>query len=76
MIEFALLMLPFFILIFGIFDVGLLIWGGLELDNATSEAARLVRTGQAQSDNYDANRCSTVKRSCGWMCAPSPISPA
>jgi Flp pilus assembly protein TadG len=56
MIEFALLMLPFFILIFGIFDVGLLIWGGLELDNATSEAARLVRTGQAQSDNYDANR--------------------
>jgi Flp pilus assembly protein TadG len=56
MIEFALLMLPFFILIFGIFDVGLVIWGGLELDNATNDAARLVRTGQAQSGGYDANR--------------------
>ena len=65
MVEFALLMLPFFILVFGIFEVGLVIWGGLELDNATSDAARLVRTGQAQSGNYDANRlkqevCSRV----------------
>ncbi len=56
MIEFALLALPFFILVFGIFEVGLVIWGGLELDNATSDAARLVRTGQAQSGNYDENR--------------------
>lgn len=48
LIEFSLLMLPFFILLFGIFEVGLVTWGGLELDNATSDAARLVRTGQAQ----------------------------
>jgi Flp pilus assembly protein TadG len=56
MIEFALLMLPFLILVFGIFEVGLVTWGGLELDNATTDAARLVRTGQAQAGNYDANR--------------------
>ena len=56
MVEFALVMLPFFILVFGIFEVGLVIWGGLELDNATIDAARLVRTGQAQSGKYDANR--------------------
>ena len=56
MVEFALLMLPFFILVFGIFEVGLVTWGGLELDNATNDAARLVRTGRAQSGNYDANR--------------------
>ena len=56
MVEFALLMLPFFILVFGIFEVGLVTWGGLELDNATSDASRLVRTGQAQSGGYDANR--------------------
>jgi Flp pilus assembly protein TadG len=56
MIEFALVMLPFFILVFGIFEVGLVTWGGLELDNATNAAARLVRTGQAQSGHYDANR--------------------
>jgi Flp pilus assembly protein TadG len=56
MIEFALVMLPFFILVFGVFEVGLVTWGGLELDNATSGAARLVRTGQAQSGQFDANR--------------------
>ena len=54
MVEFALLMLPFFILLFGVFEVALLIWGGLELDNATADAARLVRTGQAQAAGYDA----------------------
>ena len=49
LVEFALLMLPFFMLLFAILEVGLVIWGGLELDNATMDAARLVRTGQAQS---------------------------
>jgi Flp pilus assembly protein TadG len=65
MVEFTVLMVPFFILLFGIFEVGLVIWGGLELDNATSDAARLVRTGQAQSGKFDSNRlrqeiCSRV----------------
>ncbi len=65
MVEFSLLMLPFFILLFGVFEVGLVIWGGLELDNATSDAARLVRTGQAQTGKFDSNRlrqevCSRV----------------
>jgi Flp pilus assembly protein TadG len=53
MIEFALLLVPFFILLFGIIEVGLVTWGGLELDNATSDAARLVRTGQAQSGRFN-----------------------
>jgi Flp pilus assembly protein TadG len=55
-LEFSLLMLPFFILLFGIFEVGLVIWGGLELDNATSDASRLVRTGEAQAGNFDSAR--------------------
>jgi Flp pilus assembly protein TadG len=64
-VEFALLMAPFFILVFGLFEVGLVIWGGLELDNATTDAARLVRTGQAQSADFDEARlrqevCSRV----------------
>jgi Flp pilus assembly protein TadG len=52
MVEFALIMLPFLLLVFGIFEVGLVTWGGLELDNATSDVARMVRTGQAQGENY------------------------
>jgi Flp pilus assembly protein TadG len=51
MVEFALVMLPLFILLFGIFEVGFVIWGGLELENATDDAARLVRTGRAQTEN-------------------------
>ncbi len=53
MVEFSLLALPFFILLWGVFDVGLVIWGGLELDNATADAARMVRTGQAQGESYN-----------------------
>jgi Flp pilus assembly protein TadG len=56
MIEFALVMVPFFILLFGIFEVGLVFWGGLELENATDDAARMVRTGQAQAGGFDEAR--------------------
>ena len=51
MLEFALIALPLFILIFGILQVGLIYWGTYELDNATLNAARLIRTGQAQAGN-------------------------
>jgi Flp pilus assembly protein TadG len=51
-IEFALVMVPFFILLFGIFEVGLVFWGGMELENATDDAARMVRTGQAQAGDF------------------------
>ena len=52
MLEFALIALPLFILIFGILEVGLqMYWGTYELDNATLTAARLIRTGQAQTAN-------------------------
>ena len=56
MVEFALVMLPFFILLFGIIEVGLVFWGGLELENATDDAARMVRTGQAQAANFEEAR--------------------
>jgi Flp pilus assembly protein TadG len=51
MLEFALIALPLFILIFGILEVGLIYWGSYELDNATLVAARQIRTGQAQTAN-------------------------
>jgi Flp pilus assembly protein TadG len=53
MVEFALVMIPFFIILFGILEVGLVFWGNLELENATEDAARMVRTGQAQTGNFD-----------------------
>jgi len=53
LIEFALVAIPFFMLLFGIFEVGFVYWGTLELENATDDAARMIRTGQAQAGNYD-----------------------
>ena len=49
MVEFAVIAIPFFTLIIGIIEVGLIFWAGYELENATAAAARLVRTGQAQT---------------------------
>ena len=52
MIEFAIIALPFFLLVIGMLEVGLIFWGGYELDNATLTASRLIKTGQAQQNGY------------------------
>jgi len=51
-IEFAVIAIPFFMLVIGIIEVGLVFWAGYELENATAAAARLVRTGKAQTLAY------------------------
>jgi Flp pilus assembly protein TadG len=54
-LEFALVMIPFFILLFGIFEVGIMFWASYELENATADTARLIRTGQVYSGSIDEN---------------------
>ncbi len=54
LLEFAVIAIPFFMLIIGIVEVGLLTWAGYELENGAVVAARLVRTNQAQSAGYTA----------------------
>ena len=49
MVEFALVALPLFILLFGAFEIGFVYWANQELENATSHGARLVRTGHVQA---------------------------
>lgn len=53
-VEFGLIAAPFFALMFAIIQIGLIFFTGQVLDNATSEASRLIRTGQAQSAGYTA----------------------
>lgn len=63
MIEFAIIMVPFFIILFGIFEVGFVFWGTFELENATEDAARQIRTGQIQNGGaaaFKAQVCSRV----------------
>lgn len=62
-IEFALIVLPFLILAFGIIEIGCIFWGNYELDNLTTSAARLIRTGEAQSGKL--TQAQIVTRICG-----------
>jgi Flp pilus assembly protein TadG len=49
LIEFAIVAVPFFFLVFGTMELGLVLWGTYELENATEDAARMIRTGQVHS---------------------------
>lgn len=48
-VEFAIVAVPFFGLLLGIIEVGLLFFAGQVLESSVSSAARLIRTGQAQT---------------------------
>lgn len=52
-IEFALILAPLVMLIFAIFEVGFVFWGVYDLENATDDAARQIRTGQVYAGNID-----------------------
>lgn len=47
-VEFAMIALPFFVLLFGILEVGLLLMLDAVVETSVSDASRLIRTGQAQ----------------------------
>lgn len=55
-VEFAMVATPFFALMFGIIELGLVFLGSVALDNATQAAARRVRTGQIVSPGTTAAR--------------------
>jgi hypothetical protein len=58
-LEFAIVAGPFLALVFGILAVGLAFVGNMTLENAVEQGARLIRTGQAQSQGFDAARFRT-----------------
>ncbi len=58
-VEFALVALPFFALMFAIIETALLFFADQALDTAVSSAARLIRTGQAQEAGLSASDFKT-----------------
>jgi Flp pilus assembly protein TadG len=58
-VEFALVAVPFFLLIFGILEVGIVLWATFELENATEEAGRLIRTGQVFDQSISESQLRT-----------------
>jgi len=63
LVEFAIVALPFFLLLWGAFDIGFYYWGSQELENATAYGARLVRTGQVQTAGI--NQAQLKAQICG-----------
>jgi Flp pilus assembly protein TadG len=59
LVEFALIAFPLLLLILATFEVGFIYWANQELENATSDAARLVRTGQVQTGNMNQAQLKT-----------------
>ena len=53
-IEFGLLALPFFAIIGAILETSFVFLASQVLDSAVNDSARLIRTGQAQANNYTA----------------------
>jgi hypothetical protein len=58
-LEFAIVAGPFLVLLFGIIAVALAFAANMTLENAVEQGARLIRTGQAQSQGFDAARFRT-----------------
>jgi Flp pilus assembly protein TadG len=54
-VEFALVAVPFFALVFAIIETALVFFAGQALQTAATNAARLIFTGQAQSGSYSAS---------------------
>ena len=54
-VEFALLALPFFGLLLGVIQLGLIFLAGQSLDEAVDNAAREIRTGQTRTINTAVN---------------------
>ncbi|PLX37968.1 MAG: pilus assembly protein [Hyphomicrobiales bacterium] len=64
-IEFAMVAMPFFALLFMIFEVSFTIFANQILDNAVSDAARMIRTGQAQQQNF--SQAEFKQQVCGGL---------
>ena len=58
-VEFAIIALPFLALMGAILESAIVFLASQVLDTATSDAARLIRTGQAQQSSYTASQFKT-----------------
>jgi Flp pilus assembly protein TadG len=70
-VEFGLLAVPFFLLTFGLAEIAMIGFAQTSLDYATSETARLIRTGQAQQGGQTADQIKSTL--CGKLTGLLPM---
>jgi Flp pilus assembly protein TadG len=59
-VEFGLVALPFFILLYSLIELGLVFMIDAVAENAVVDATRLIRTGQAYEQGFDAAKFKTA----------------
>ena len=71
-IEFAIIALPFCVLMFGIIELGLVFMVSVTLQNATDNAARQIRTGgfQTSGSNAKGDFKTLVCNRMAWLATP------
>lgn len=52
-VEFALVGIPFLMLLLAMLETGIIFFANASIDHTTAQTARLIRTGQAQSGGFD-----------------------
>ena len=55
-VEFALIAIPFFAVLFASLETGLIFFAEQTMESGVAKAARLIRTGQAQSGKFDESK--------------------
>jgi len=59
-VEFAMIALPFFMMLFAIIETSLVFFAQQSLETATQDTARLLLTGQAQTAGYSQSQFKTA----------------
>jgi Flp pilus assembly protein TadG len=72
-VEFALVIGPFLAILFAIMEVALVYFATFSLENATEQAARLIRTGQAQGFSANDFKDSVCDRVPAFMDCDSDL---
>ena len=67
-LEFALVAVPLILLLLAILQIGLVFFANFVLEHATAQGARLIRTGQAQNQGFDA--AAFRNEVCKYLTAP------
>ncbi|VAW13269.1 hypothetical protein MNBD_ALPHA09-852 [hydrothermal vent metagenome] len=55
-VEFSFVAAPFFAILFAVFETAFAFFGELMLESGLKDAARMIRTGQAQEQGFDENQ--------------------
>lgn len=71
-VEFALVAMPFFVLLFAIIEIAMVFFASQILDTATTEASRLIMTGQTQTQTF--NREAFQREVCNRVTLLIPCS--